>query len=187
MVLDHAAAVLQLHGGGAVWSVARYSVGRAALPLFMGLAGFLWTVRPPRPSRVLSVVLAVLAAGVLCAGLAFPWPDALFLYLVGLVLSPIILAAPALCLVLGVLQVTTFQVLPWSYEPGLVVAWISFGVILGRVGGPVVGLPALDEWDRRAVCPAGRVFAGLGRWPLTAYLGHLALLLVLVKLWEGVK
>lgn len=173
MVIDH----LALLAGGA--DLVRLTVGRVALPAFCLVAGAL--VRPldgRRAWRLGTVFGAGVVATALGAPLGIGQPDVLLVLAVvlagagGLLAwawrrcssTPLVVAGA-----LAVLQPVTWPI-PWTgYQPGTVLALVLIGRQLGR--GP------LERWGRALPAPLG----GLGRYPLTAYVGHLAVLAVLVR------
>lgn len=161
MVLDHIAAVA---GWGGLW---RYSLTRAALPLFMFCSGQLVArFGPPSPKRSLQV----LAVGVLELGcfawLGLPLPGPVLLIALLLPAFPYAVRYPYAIGALGIVQVVTWP-LPWSgYQPGELLALVALASIAPRIGPMPENAPAVVGW-----------LADLGRRPLIAYLLHLVLLL----------
>lgn len=169
MVVDHAAALLmpylgqQSAGWATLWLV-RHTLTRAALPLFLGVAGYLWASRLPRPGRL----AAVLAAAVVCDGLGtilgFPWPDVLWLYCLGAAGASVVVRWPVQIAAAALVAWATFPLPGLNYHPGQVVGLLALGVLAARV------YPEPLTADRSSwLCV-------VGRRPLTWYVVHLAVL-----------
>lgn len=161
MVMDHAALVY-----GAPWGV-REVVTRLAVPLFMLTAGYLW--RPGLRRRHLETALAAVVATPLLSTIGGAEFGILVVFLLVLPLVPVAVRWPLPVLALCLLQLSTWQI-PWyGYQPGFVLGLL--------VVGQLAWLWGRDREFLRAgeLCAA---FAFLGRWPLTLYVGHLAVLAI---------
>lgn len=171
MILDHA---LFVFDGPAVL---RLTVTRPALPLFLFCAAAVLRGRPSS-RRTGQLVAAGIAETLLLSALGFPQPGPVLL--IGLVLvaagrlPQVFLGHPLLVGTLGLLQ-ALYVPLPWTgYQPGLVVAWFSIGLL----GAFQLADPA--RW-LAARSPSLAAAAGwMGRRPLSLYVGHLGLLLFVV-------
>lgn len=166
MLVDHTVWL-----AGAEW--ARGTVTLLAVPLFMGIAGYLW--RPGWRPRYEQVALAAGISGALALymGLAAP------VFLVVIVLALPIVAAlhrwPAPAAMLGVLQALYWPVGWAGAEVGLVVACMMIGRLWRQAGG--------QEWRVGDLLPAW--LGTVGRWPLTWYTGHMAAMALVWTLRGG--
>jgi fucose 4-O-acetylase-like acetyltransferase len=170
MILDHALAV---YGTG---GVLRWTVTRASLPLFMLSSGWVMRNRDwPSARRAIELVLAAGISTVLVRVLpGMARVDVLVVYLVALTMWPIARRFGGewwvfTCVVLGALPVL------WhGYHPLVVVGLM--------VAGPF----ALENgtWVRKLGESLPAEMEVIGRWPLTLYVGHLAMF-VLIR--EGVR
>jgi hypothetical protein len=160
MILDH---VLALYGRVPGYFV-RESVTRGALPAFMVVAGWLWAFRGVGPSvRRMGVILGVgLLSDVLFGWAHLNSPEIFQLYFFVALISGFVLFCPAVCLVVGVLQVVNWPVPLPGYPFGEVLAFISLGVLLYRAG-----------WRPEV---RNRFLEYVGAYPVTFYLGHIVFL-----------
>lgn len=164
MVLDHSALVF-----GASWGV-REVLTRAALPLFMLLAGYLW--RPGLRCRHLDLVLAAAIATPFLSAIGAADIEILPLLCVCLPLLHLSARWPVLMLSLALVQPSAWPV-PWSgYEPGFVLALLIAGQLMRRFSLDT-GLLGVGSYLQG--------FAAVGRWPLTWYVGHLVVLALLIS------
>lgn len=158
MVVDHA-----LVAAGAGVGPIRLTLTRLALPLFLLLAGALWT-RSALGRRHLEIGAAGLVATGLGLVVGIGQPDVLLLILGALVLmrwaGPVLAGAAAI-------QATTWPMGWTGYEPGVVVVLVVLGHLYGA--------RPLDRLGQRL--PAA--LEVVGRHPLGWYLGHLAVLALL--------
>lgn len=162
MVLDH---VLLVVGEGLAL---RLTVTRAALPIFGLLAGALW--RPGARVRLLQLGGAAIVATYLGVVLGMPRPDVLVVIFVALLAMHAYRRWPVATFAVAAIQATTWGIAAGGYEPGV--------LLVLMVGGYEFGRERLDVLGRRA--PA--LLELLGRYPLSLYLGHLALLALAVSL-----
>jgi uncharacterized membrane protein len=171
MVADHVLYAAGLH----VW---RLGPTRIALPLFALLAGALFRPGLARRRLVELAVAAILLAPPLEHLLGMPTPGilavllwcVLILQLVDLDSRPTVLAV----LTVAVLQPVTWPMVLWfptwnGYEPGTVLALM----LVGQLARPY--LAQLESRSRAAASSIERI----GRYPLTLYVGHLLVLVVL--------
>lgn len=165
MVADHA---LLVGGAPNVW---RLGPTRAALPLFCLIAGALsGSLSARRVERLAHVGSSGAVAVVLWVWLGLAQLDVLLLLAAGLVVVAVVPARWRwLTMAVAIVQPFTWPDGLAGYELGTVVALLLVGVEVGRdrldwIGGR---LPGWLSW--------------CGRWPLSVYVGHLALLAVLVE------
>jgi len=169
MVVDHVLVLVQFRSPEVVqWAYAlRMTVTRASLPLFCLCAGVLLHGRRST-ARLLDIAAVALVTNVALE----VWPMGIRAPEILAVLLPVLLAGgvlvrwPAASVVLGVLQVTVWPIGWAGYEPGLVVAFVALGVLVGR--------PALSWGDS---LPAA--LGAVGSRPLAWYAGHMGLLVAL--------
>lgn len=168
MVADH---VMAFSGG---WELFRASITRPAMPVFMVVAGALW--RPGLRRRHVELVAAAAAAGAAFAVLGFPGPEILAVFVVAHLVAttlderrvPIVAVAIG-----GWIQATYWPLFAGrGYELGTVLLFLSLGRMVGesRLGAPRILAP----------------LEVLGRRPLTVYVGHLLVLVVVqaVTTWR---
>jgi hypothetical protein len=182
MVADHLLHVGLLAWGwpvGLVW--VRLSLTRLALPLFMGVSGFLWMERSRGSSRLWLVAIAALVSAVLCKLLGMAAPDVLLPYLLVALARRWVLGYPVVVLVLGILQAVNLPMGVGAYELGYVAAWCAVGVLAWTWygAGDWYGSGDLSAWDAGTSWWA-RGLCVVGRWPLTWYVGHLAALVLVL-------
>ncbi len=159
MMLDH---VVALAGGGPWWL--RGVVTRFALPMFMFVAGYLW--RPGWRRRHAEIVSAALATLPLVWYLGIADLHILAVYALILPLLPISARWPWLAIAIGLIQAKDWPLDYLGYEPGLVWALVAVGQLARHQR-----LAEID-WGQTGLRP----FAAIGRWPLSWYSGHLAVL-----------
>lgn len=155
----------------------RLTLTRASLPLFALVTGYLLADREPSNRRTLQ--LAGGAAVSLWLVRFLPGMAAVdVLAVIGIALAfwPLALRWPVVTLCVGAVQGYTFAGFFDGYQPGHVMALMCAGLLLRR-GGSV---PDLAVARRVASALPGWV-AGIGRRPLTVYVGHLAVLAVAVR------
>jgi uncharacterized membrane protein len=170
MVLDHALVVW------APESIVRYTLTRLSLPLFMLCTAAVCERYGTSNRRLGQIALAgvLVSVGLNAAWPAFPaQPDVTLLIVAAILVAqatvPRFGAYPVV--VCGLIQALYVPVGWHGYEPGLVLAWLLIGSLalarspelVARLGG---GLP---DW-----------LGGLGRHPLSVYVGHLAILATIV-------
>jgi uncharacterized membrane protein len=160
MIADHLAALYW-----PLWPV-RYTVGRAALPLFMLCSGYLFAVRGRGPSGRRHLELFVFAVPI-NIGLWMWWreavPDPLLVIGVAWLFAGWVLERPVVSAVVGLVVSTTLPLSP-TYQPGYLVGLMALGVLWQRTG-PGVDLRRMP------------LVEGIGRRPLTWYVAHLVLVL----------
>lgn len=164
MMLDHVAAV-----AGAPWWV-RDIVTRFALPLFMFVAGYLW--RPGWRWRHAEVFAAAAITLPLVWYLGLAEIHILAVFVLILPLLPISAKWPWLAIGLGLIQAKDWPLGYHGYEPGLVWALVAIGQLTRDRELPEFGVAESNL----------RPFTTIGRWPLTWYAGHLAVLAAIVWL-----
>lgn len=162
MVIDHLLVILDRD------NLLRFTLTRAALPLFCLVAGTLFR-RPGK--RLIWVTAAGLFAGCIGLPLGIGQPDILLLLAFGFLLLPYM--ANLFGLVVALIQPSAWPLQTSGYEPGLVLSLL----ILGRLYVDPIRLNDVGEW----FLPSW--VGTIGRWPLTWYLGHLACLYILANLW----
>lgn len=152
MVVDHAALVFD----GPDWVRV---LTRPALPLFMVTAGYLFS---GLSSRYLWVIAAAFVSWPLAQMIDLPVLHILAVFV--LVYPLLLLPLPWLVFVASWLFVAGYTFpLEVGYEPGYVLAFLVLGRFL-----------RLGQWTPPALSVVGVEW--VGRWPLTVYVGHLALL-----------
>lgn len=167
MVLDHLLVVVAPH------SIVRLTLTRLSLPLFMFVAGSI-VVRKGNVSRRRWFQTAALGVGMTLVlprlWPEFPSPDVLLVIAIALAPFVVVQARPftphSVWWVVGGLVQALYLPIGWSgYEPGLVLAWFSLGVIIGR-GEDLPELGYRLPW----------VLSFIGRRPLSIYCVHLLVL-----------
>lgn len=165
MVLDHMLAGLW---GDPV--LLRVTVTRVSLPLFMLVAGYLLRNRP-RPSwrRYAQLCGAAAVSQLLVSRLDYMAPiDVLPIIAIALLGWPLAWRWPVESIVVCLVLVSTFPIGGLGYHPAHVLALMACGPFLLADHLPL----------RRWASKLPRPFAWAGRFPLTLYLGHLALLVL---------
>ncbi len=173
MILDHG--LIAFDVDHRYWFV-RMTLTRASLPLFCLVAGAL--CKPAVNARREACLLgAMVPATFLNWMLGIGLPDIISLLYLGLVVLKVVIWfdrpwAWALVASAAAIQPATWPLGgEWTgYQPGVVMTLLVFGHALGRVW-----LGALGD-----VVPCRALFAWIGRYPLTMYVGHLAALVVAV-------
>jgi hypothetical protein len=165
MVLDHS-----LVAGGHPGSLLRWTVTRAALPLFCVVAGALMPARFRRPGRRwVAVCTSAVVASVIGPAIGIRQPDVLVLFAVLLPAAPWLWdrwRVTAACV--AVIQPVIWPMGWGGYEPGTVLALLFVGAWLGPV-------QLLERVGRVQVLERGPLPA-IGRAPLRWYVGHLSVL-----------
>jgi hypothetical protein len=161
MVLDH------LLAWGEVGFCVQATVTRASLPLFMLVSGNLMAERVlPSIGRAAQLAAAACASTWLVAGLPFMAPvDVLVSFCLALLAWPAARLAPACALVVCVV-VMGIAPMNSGYSPFELLALMLVGAMTFDVG----------SWLYRFGCALPWWLAAFGRWPLTWYVGHLAVI-----------
>jgi hypothetical protein len=153
-------------------SLLRFSITRAALPLFMIVSGWLLAGRDlPSTRRALQLVCAAVLAVMLARQLGMAQPDILVVYIVALGGWWAGRRWPAQTVAACLVLVATFPHVWRGYHPAHVLGLMCVGAILKANGSTLSAgarLPAALGW--------------VGRWPLEFYVLHLAGLLALQRL-----
>lgn len=172
MVVDHS---LMMYGDEVLSPLVRISVTRTALPLFIFVAGTLITAEP-RWWRWCQVFICGLVASSLGDQLGWSQPNILLLLAGCLV---VVSAAERFSdgwwwtvLALSLMQPIFWRIAWGAYQPGELLCMM----MLGRLIHPA----DLAAWGTGSRCFAW--LAAVGRWPLTIYVGHIALFVVLDRL-----
>lgn len=159
MIFDHCAF---FSAAGVWWRLP----GRFAMPLFMLVSGYLWHGFNRR--RLLQVGLAAVLSTLLTAPFHFPFPDILGVWLLCQPLMPFVDRWPVAAAVLGF--GTSQLIIFWTgYQPGIVILWLAIGRLLRSLDFSLPDLPARMT----------SAFRWLGQYPLSVYVGHLAILSIL--------
>ena len=166
MFVDHVLIAFDEHHQ---FELVRMSLTRVCLPLFCVVAGSL-IGSGPRLSRLAVVGAAGVVASWLSVPIGIGQPDILLLLVVAISLCAWAGSGSALrgwvVFALAILQPSTWAFTWEGYQPGVVVAL----VMLGGVIGPC----RLDDYG--CALQWRPVLSFVGRWPLSFYLGHLAVL-----------
>lgn len=168
MVMDHALVLIDPD------SPARYSITRAALPLFCIASAQARSSRPPRWSRIAALVCvgaAISAASALWWPELLVRPDVLIVFAAAIAIRYALRGLhPVVVAIIGWTQ-AAFLPIGWDgYELGTLVMWLAIGAL--------VSAPTIDELASKLP----KWLAVLGRYPLTVYAGHLGCLFVLEAL-----
>jgi hypothetical protein len=173
MILDHVLALVVFKGAPAaelMWI--RLTLTRLALPLFVGISGYLLARRGVVHDRKRQA--QIWAAGVLVTvafmGMGFPVPDVLFVLALVHPLFGLVRRWPIVAGVVGALQFQ-YLMIPWQgYQPGTIVLYLSLGVLAATSEVPQLRNALLER---------------VGASPLRWYVGHVAVLLVVSLFWGG--
>lgn len=141
-------------------------VMRPVAPMFLLLLGMLW--RPGLRRRHLQFAGGVVAAALLSLSLGFGFPNILTLMAVALLVMPLMVRFPVVTLAACVTQLAYWPHPNWwtGYPLGLVLAMVLVGHLVSADG-------AVQAYGRFG----DRLGLGVvGRYPLSFYVGHLAVL-----------
>lgn len=178
MLVDHVFAVAVQLGASRWFLLPHLTVTRFALPGFMVTSGVLWHLRGPSGRRQWQVFLAA------CVSFGLSWragldcPDVLAIYAVVLSVAELVVWYPFAVATLGFLQALNWPIHWDGYQPGWVMGWLALGVLLGRE-------VELGRVQLRSANSGGSVLHFVGRWPLSFYLCHVAILVVVVVLLKA--
>lgn len=174
MLVDHVLAVIIVHGGPIWLNDIRLSLTRLAMPLFMILVGWLLDHKGGYSLKwLLKVFWVGIAATIMMSLMDLPSPD--ILIILGFVILFFYSSRnPLAMIVLGLIQAVNIP-LNWSgYQPGFILTFVAIGVLVHRYQVP--------EWESLCSFAGKRLgfLEGIGRHPVAWYLGHIAILLILV-------
>lgn len=170
MILDHVLSIIDPE------NLARYTLTRAALPIFMLIAGYLLANRNASIKRYLQLVAAAFASLTIVQYIpGMAKVDVLFVIALALALWPIAQHYPIIALCVGTVQAQTLGL--WDgYQPGHLLALMCAGALLKHTRAHN------DELVAKRIADAiPHAFAQVGRWPLLVYLGHLLLIALFVN------
>lgn len=171
MVIDH-----WLVAAGETRSIVRLTVTRLSLPLFCIVAGILLKDKM-NAKRIYQLILAGALATSLGRPIGIGQPDILLVLALVLAIAPVLykrreLLVLAICF--GAIQPVTWPE-PWlpheiwtGYQPGTVLVMVLAGTML-KNSELIPKIKRLPVWEF------------VGKFPLSFYLGHLAILAVLYR------
>lgn len=165
MILDHVLCVIDPE------NLARYTLTRAALPIFMLISGYLLANRNPSLKRYAQLVAASFCSLLIVQHIpGMAKVDVLFVIAIVLAVWPIARRVPITALCIGAVQSQTFGL--WDgYEPGYLLALLCTGQLLFQTRS------RNDYLIASHVCRfMPRAIEILGRYPLSAYLAHLLII-----------
>ncbi|MHA7812890.1 MAG: TraX family protein [Phycisphaerales bacterium] len=165
MILDHVLCVIDPE------NIARYTLTRAALPIFMLISGYLLANRNPSLKRYAQLVAASFCSLLIVQHIpGMAKVDVLFVIAIVLTVWPIARRYPIIALCIGAVQSQTLGL--WDgYEPGHILAIMCAGALLNQ---------ERSTTDRKiatitaSILP--RAFTTIGQAPLLFYLSHLAII-----------
>jgi uncharacterized membrane protein len=176
MIFDHALMAcgvpLVLCGFGWI----RCTITRLACPIFFVVAGRLWQKKRPSFARIKTIVLCSPLTSYFLFDLGAPPFDILLQYVIlALLLSRLVVAYPVACAVVGVVQ-SLYLPVPTSfgYHFGTLVTYLSIGVLSSGQPVPRVSFPKSFQ----LLCTFS------GRHPLSMYVLHIPILLLIREFWH---
>lgn len=179
MVIDHSLAALESTGlYNIIVEYSRLTITRVSMPLFMIASGIVWSLYGLRAKRWVQVLLlaAVLNAMTRILWPDFNFPEILLVWTLLAIFWKLIRRFPVLTLIIAFIQNTYWQVYWQAYQPGEVAIFLATGVLIARA-------PLERIWKIRETSRMNNIInvcAKVGRYPLTIYGVHLAILAVLV-------
>jgi hypothetical protein len=167
MVLDHALAFAEVRGWSSDWLALRWTVTRFSLPLFMISSGWLWSCRGSSGLQGLRVMVAAVVASVFCVMIGLNPIHILWSFLAARVFAYFIINYPVASLLVGFLQAWNVQHPGFDYQIGYVIGWLAVGVLVEGRSSLVASGDVLSSL---------KIPAAIGRFPLSVFVGHLAIL-----------
>lgn len=176
MIVDHILSALESTGmSNALVEYSRLSVTRFSMPLFMIASGIVWGLYGLRFKRWLQVLAWAIALNAMTRLLwpDFNFPEILLVWAALAIFWRIIIRFPIITMIVAYTQMTYWQI-PWQgFQPGELAIFLGAGVLLSK-------FPLDWLWRERRVGKLIEPLALVGRYPLTIYGGHLALLALIV-------
>ena len=176
MIVDHILSALESTGmSNALVEYSRLSVTRFSMPLFMIASGIVWGLYGLRFKRWLQVLAWAIALNAMTRLLwpDFNFPEILLVWAALAIFWRLIIRFPIITMIVAYTQMTYWQI-PWQgFQPGELAIFLGAGVLLSK-------FPLDWLWRERRVGKLIEPLALVGRYPLTIYGGHLALLALIV-------
>ena len=176
MIVDHILSALESTGmSNDLVEYSRLSVTRFSMPLFMIASGIVWGLYGLRFKRWLQVLAWAIALNAMTRLLwpDFNFPEILLVWAALAIFWRLITRFPIITMIVAYTQMTYWQI-PWQgFQPGELAIFLGAGVLLSK-------FPLDWLWRERRVGKLIEPLALVGRYPLTIYGGHLALLALIV-------
>ena len=176
MVIDHALSALESIGlNNDIVEYSRLTFTRFSMPLFMVASGIVWGLYGLKFRRWIEVfALAVLLNAMMrLLWSDFNFPEILMVWALLAIAWKLIVRYPIITMIIGYTQMMYWQISWQGFQPGELAIFLGAGVILSKF--------SLDWiWRERRTTKFLEPLALVGRYPLTIYGGHLALLALLV-------
>lgn len=176
MIVDHILSALESTGmSNDLVEYSRLSVTRFSMPLFMIASGIVWGLYGLRFKRWLQVLAWAIALNAMTRLLwpDFNFPEILLVWAALAIFWRLIIRFPIITMIVAYTQMTYWQI-PWQgFQPGELAIFLGAGVLLSK-------FPLDWLWRERRVGKLIEPLALVGRYPLTIYGGHLALLALIV-------
>ena len=176
MIVDHILSALESTGmSNDLVEYSRLSDTRFSMPLFMIASGIVWGLYGLRFKRWLQVLAWAIALNAMTRLLwpDFNFPEILLVWAALAIFWRLIIRFPIITMIVAYTQMTYWQI-PWQgFQPGELAIFLGAGVLLSK-------FPLDWLWRERRVGKLIEPLALVGRYPLTIYGGHLALLALIV-------
>lgn len=176
MIVDHIFSVLESVGVESNFvEYSRLTATRFSMPLFMIASGIVWGAYGLRLKRWGQVLLLAVALNAMTRLLwpDFNFPEILLVWSALAIFWRLIVRYPIITMIIGYTQ-TTYWMLPWQgFQPGELAIFLGAGVLISKSS-----LTWL--WQEPRTSRLIEPLAFVGRYPLTIYGGHLAMLALIV-------
>lgn len=179
MIIDHILVFFaSIKFANDFFEIIRETLTRYSMPLFMIISGFLLAKYGISIKRWLQVFITSIVLNVI---IYFYWtdfnfPEILLIWSLLTIFTKLIIKFPIFILISGLIQYQYFPVNYEAYQPGIILLFLSIGVISSN---RILHGDLLDKVIKYNIF---RPLIFIGRYPLSIYFSHILILIIILNL-----